>query len=53
MAELETKMFNIQLSKTSLTEALYGKDHLSNSIFTYHQLISPSSKGFSEKKVCI
>lgn len=46
-AELETKMFDFQFSKTSLTEALQNKDHLSNSIFTYLQLISPSSKGLS------
>lgn len=40
MAELETQIFDFQFSKTSLTEALYSKDHFSNSIFTYLQLIS-------------
>lgn len=39
MAELETKIFDFQLSKTSLTKALYSKTHLSNFIFTYLQLI--------------
>lgn len=55
MAELETKIFDFQLSKTSLTEALYSKNHLSNSIFTYLQLISPLIQRpfFSKKKVCI